>query len=116
MENNIKEKVEDRLIDLIGSGSGGRLIIFKPEKSDKDLAIGKKGDYKRQPIFIKVYDKADFDQGKNSVTEDNSYSVFVHFDIVKQDIEDEIWIEDAKLKILINKKELGKFLFDKIGK
>jgi len=121
---NIKEKIEDKIIDCINSGAGGRLIIFKPENSDKDLMVEKRGDYKKKPISLKVYEKDFPPQNKELVADNNFYLVFAHFDIVKQNIDDSVYIipslkfsdEIDFSKFLINKNKLGGFLFDALGK
>jgi len=116
MLENIREKIEDRIIDLINSSSGGRLVIFKPEKSDMDLVVEKKGDYKRSPVSLKIYDKDELSQKEDSAVDDNLYLLFLHFDMVKQDIEDDVWIKDKTSKFLINKNDIGKFFVNKFGK
>lgn len=128
MEEKIHEKTENRIIDLINQGTGGRLVIFKPEaNSSADLAVEKRGNYKKAPVFLKIYVKdallgdGDFIKevsagamGKNS----NSYLIFAYFNNVKQDIEDSIWIipPASSSKVSINKSALGKFLLEKLEK
>jgi hypothetical protein len=124
MVDNIKEKIEDKVIDCINYGAGGRLIILKPENSDKDLMVEKRGDYKKKPISINVYDKIAPPQMQSFAPDNNFYLVFAHFDIVKQDIADSIYvIPSSKFsdkidfsKFLINKNNLGGFLIDTLGK
>ena len=124
MTDNIQEKIEDKVIDCINSGAGGRLIILKPENSDKDLIVEKRGDYEKKPISLKVYDKKVLPQIQNFKPDSNFYLVFAHFDIVKQDIEDAVYVIPS-LKFsdkidfssfLINKNNLGGFLIDILGK
>lgn len=117
MPDNIQEKVENRIIDLIALGAGGRLIVFKPENLDKDLVVEKKGDYKRKPIFLKIYDKEFFGKVSADKTE-NFYLIFTHFDIIKQDIEDEIFIVSSAdfKKNTMDKKDFGKFLIEEFEK
>lgn len=124
MVDNIKEKIEDKIIDCINSGAGGRLIILKPENSDKDLMVEKRGDYKKKPISLKVYDKDAPPQAQSFVPDNNFYLIFAHFDVVKQNIEESIYIIPSlkfsdKIdlsKFLINKNNLGGFLIDALGK
>lgn len=122
MFDNLKEKIEDKIIDLINFSAGGRLIIYKPEENGlssqmyKDLVVEKRGDYKKTPIFIKIYDKSELSQNSDVTVDDNFYLIFAHFDIVKQDIEDEILVKDKTSKFPMNKKDLGMFLFEKFGK
>ncbi|OGZ85288.1 MAG: hypothetical protein A2599_01920 [Candidatus Staskawiczbacteria bacterium RIFOXYD1_FULL_39_28] len=115
---NIKEKIEDKIIDLINRGAGGRLIIYKPDNLDKDLMVEKRGDYKKNPISFKIYVKKDFSLKKDIIPDENFYLIGADFDVVEQDIEDEIFIAPTLnfKKILINKNDLGKFLMDKLGK
>ena len=56
MSENIKEKIEDKVIDCINLGVVGRLIIFKPEKSafGADLAVERRGKYKEKEIYFQV--------------------------------------------------------------
>ncbi len=123
MSDNIQEKIENKIIDLIALGATGRLIVFKPEninipqQAGKDLVVEKKGNYKKTPIFLKIYDKELFD--KVSADKDKSlYLIFTHFDAIKQDIEDEIFIvspDDFK-KVTMDKKDFGKFLIEELEK
>ncbi len=139
MAENLKEEIEDKVIDCINAGAIGRLVIFKPEKSDKDLIVEKRSDYKKKTISLKIYGKELFgDQGfkkevkqlvdKKEIKPDkNFYLMFVHFDIVKQDIKDKFLFissldfqKTAKQndfsKFLINKKDFGKLLIEKLDK
>jgi hypothetical protein len=100
MSDNIKEEIEDKIIDCISLGAGGRLVVFKPENSGRDLVVEKKGDYKKKVISLNIYGKefsSEQDFGneirklavqKNFKAEEDFYLVFVYFDIVKQDISD----------------------------
>ena len=109
---NIKEKIQDKVIDLIALGAGGRLIAFKPENSDKDLIVEKKGDYKKESVSFNIYEKEQLENMKDINPEKNFYLLFTHFDFVKQDIEDELIIVssvDSK-KILLSKKDFVRFL------
>ncbi len=54
MAENLKEEIEDKVIDCINAGAIGRLVIFKPEKSDKDLIVEKRSDYKKKTISLKI--------------------------------------------------------------
>ena len=115
MVNNIQEEVEDKVIDCITLGSGGRLVIFKPEKSDKDLVVEWRGDYKKRTIEINVYNGAPASAGKIS-PKGNFYLMFVNFDIVKQDIGDEfIFMPSASFSQAIKSNNFSKFLTTKQG-
>jgi hypothetical protein len=117
MTDNIQEKIEDKIIDLIISGAGSRLVVFKPENSDKDLIVEKRGDYKKSAISLNVYNSEPASQPVNP--EDNFYLLFVHFDIVKQDIDDSFWVvpsqslgENDFSKFLTNKHNFVDFLIE----
>ncbi len=129
-DKNIKEEIENKIIDLIALGAGGRLIVFKPENLNKDLVVEKKGGYKNKVIYLNVYGKKEINQlaGKDDLkANEDFYLMFVNFDIVKQNIEDSFLIipsldlknlseENDFSKFLTNKKEFVRFLikaFDK---
>jgi len=109
---NIKEDIKEKIIDLISISSLGRLIIFKPEKKvfGEDLSIAKRADYNEENILIKVISLIkpsdsivlikDFLK-EDIRTNDNFYFLFVCFDVIKQKIEDYVWIiPSLKLKEL----------------
>lgn len=100
---NIQEEIEDKVIDCINSGVGGRLIIYKPEKRGLEdfLVVERRGQYKGNNInfqinslvlpsknisFVKDFVQEDFK------TDKNFYLLFVYFDEVKQDINDYVWL------------------------
>lgn len=135
MENvSVQEKVENKIIDLINEGVGGRLIIFKPENSKMSLTVEKRGDYKKNPLSVKIYgfDVLEKSQdvikkiGKNIPPQKDVFLLVAYFDIVRQDIEDSVWMVPSSSfwednsgdfsKFLINKKDIGKFFLEKIGK
>jgi len=101
--DNIQEEIENKIIDDINFGVGGRLIIFKPEKKGWEdyLAVEKRGDYKKgqiyfqvnsfvipskDKIFIKDFPEEDFTAAQNF------YLLFVFFDEMSQKIGDYIWL------------------------
>jgi len=139
MADNIQEDVENKIIDGIVLGSGGRLIVFKPEehKNGVDLVIKRKGEYEpekdknaveqiivkvkafgsrikksKEEIFLAVRSqKENIDISKFNMAE-NFYLLFINFDIVKQDIDDSVRIvklDGSKKEFLINKKDLAQF-------
>lgn len=115
----LKPKILEKIIDLISVEAGGRLIVFKPENSDKDLIVEKKGDYKTKVISLNVFEKEFLDDEnlKKEITPDeNLYLVFAHFDFVKQDIENEIFVVPAFdfQKISMDKKDFTRFLIEKL--
>ena len=103
MAENIKEQIEDKIIDCINSESGGRLIIFKPEKNNfgADLAVVRRGKYKEKEMFFLINsliipaktDKfiKDFTQ-ENFKTDKSYYLIFAYFDEVKQKVSEHIWL------------------------
>lgn len=138
-KTNIEENIKNRVIDLITEGSEDRLIVFKSKEDDKavDLIIKKRGEYKisktpkqsktslktrrifsalpkgkGRELSFKVNIVEDISQEKISLSKD-SYLMFVHFDEVKQKI-DNIYIipPNKEEKILIDQKELGNFLLE----
>lgn len=117
MSENIKEKIEDKVIDWIILGSGNRLIVFKPENSDKDLIVEKRSKYNKKTIFLNICAKNSdncLELAKDLKPEDNVYFLFVDFDTVKQDIKDDCWmIPSLEMQITADKKDLSKFLVNK---
>mgnify|MGYP001564112027 CR=1 FL=1 len=103
MSENIKEQIEDKVIDCINSAVAGRLIIFKPEKSNlgADLAVERRGKYKEKEIYFQINDLIvpaenknfvkDFQQ-KNFKADKSFYLLFAYFDEIKQEINDYIWL------------------------
>ena len=103
MTENIQEEIEDKVMDCINVGVAGRLIIFKPEKSNfgADLAVERRGKYKEKEMYFQVnsfirpeennYIEKDF-LIDNFKTDKNFYLLFVYFDEVKQKINDYIWL------------------------
>jgi hypothetical protein len=100
---NIQEEIENKVVDYINSGAGGRLIIFKPEKAlfGADLAVKRRGKYKEKEIYLqinsfiapaeaKIFVK-DFSE-EDFKTDKNFYLLFVYFDEVLQKISDYIWL------------------------
>ena len=132
MELKVHEKVENKIIDLINEDSGGRLVISKPEKSDFDLVIEKRGNYTKKPIFLNIYlcEKPLSSLSPYAINlpvgVENFYLVFVYFNVIKQDIEDKILfipfvyfnqkIGGDYSEFFIDKMDIGKILFGKIGK
>ena len=103
MADNIQEKIENIIIDEINAGAGGRLIIFKPEKTifNADLAAERRGKYKEKEMyfqinafitpaksetFIKDFPQESFKADKNF------YLFFLQFDKVRQEISDYLWL------------------------
>ena len=103
MSENIQEEIENKIIDQITAIASGRLIVFKPEKSDlgADLVVEHRGKYKEEPLSFKVISfvgatsKNDFSkeilESELKIDED-LYLLFVYFDEVKQKINDYGWL------------------------
>lgn len=114
MPDLTQEEVEDKIIDLITLGAKGRLVVFKPENSDIDLVVEKKGDYNKDVIFLKIFNEEPTAL-KYVDAPENLYSVFVNFDKVKQELNEDLFIvspdgsEDS-----IKKNDFARFLIDKI--
>jgi hypothetical protein len=100
---NIQEKVEDKVIDWIVLGSGGRLIAFKPDNG-ADLAVQRKGDYPGKELFfvLNIFEtpsktksfKTDVLQSK-LLSQKDIYLIFIIFDEIKQKIEEKFWLVPA---------------------
>ncbi|MGD0576956.1 MAG: DUF5680 domain-containing protein [Candidatus Staskawiczbacteria bacterium] len=100
---NIKEEIEDKVMDCINSGVAGRLIIFKPEKSifGADLAVERRGKYKEKEMYFQINSIAgpaeevnfvkDFPK-ENFKADKSFYLLFVYFDEVSQKINDNVWL------------------------
>lgn len=100
---NIQEKIEDKVIDAMNFSAGGRLIIFKPEKSifGIDLCVERRGKYKEDLYNFQINsfvgtgaeEKFTKDFPEESFRSDkNFYLLFVYFDEIKQKINDYIWL------------------------
>lgn len=144
-----KEDIENKVIDWINAGSSGRLTIFKPTDlaGGIDLVIKKRADYKGKEISLQIQGSANLndaghftvDVAKKDINfKDNSYIVFIFFDVMDQDIDNKIWLipssdfvslaksddmglilkfessESQYAKFLLDKKDLSKVLLEKI--
>lgn len=103
MVKNIKEEIENKVIDCINSGVTGRLIIFKPEKAPfgADLAVKRRGKYKEKEIYFQINSLIGSVKDNNFVKDflqedfkidQNFYLFFIHFDEVMQKISDFVWL------------------------
>jgi hypothetical protein len=116
--DNIREKIENKVIDLIALGATGRLIVYKPENSDKDLVVEKKGGYGNKKVYLNIYVKELFDDikfNKKVIAKENFYLVFVNFDIVKQELDNDILVITDKSNLKVNKKDFVSFLINIFG-
>ena len=126
---NLKEKVQNKIIDLISSNSVGRLIISKIDEPNKDLKIEKRADYKSRPVYIKIFSKEHSSQNEDFIktvfeqifTDSADFYLFAFFDFIKQDIDDNIFIIPSSLKdkndfskFIINKKDLSQYFIEKL--
>jgi len=103
MPENIKDKIENKIIDCINSGVAGRSVIFKPEKNNfgADLAVERKGKYKEKKIYFQINSLLVPAKSTNFVkdflqesfkADNNFYLLFVYFDEIKQDINEYVWL------------------------
>ncbi|MCX6718180.1 MAG: hypothetical protein NTY81_01060 [Candidatus Staskawiczbacteria bacterium] len=117
MSDNTKEKIENKIIDLIALNAKGRLVVFKPENLDNDLVVEKKGDYKKKVIALDIFGKDEINQLVEKADlkpVENFYLLVVSFDIVKQDIEDNfLVVPSLKFKELAGKNDFFKFSMSK---
>ncbi len=126
MTDNLQEEIENKIIDLISLGSGGRLVVFKPENLKTVLTVEKKGDYKSEALVLdilgierpgggKLEDKiGQLIGGKNFKAENGLYFLFVYFDAVKQDLEETFWfVPSLKARQLKKGADLSEFLVSK---
>jgi hypothetical protein len=111
MSDNIKEKVENKIIDLIAFESDGRLVASKPEKG-ADLIVQKKGDYSGKEIFINLEVSKNPSEHAESLEKD-LYLLVVDFDVVTQKVDDKIYFLPA-FKERINKEVFINFLIQKL--
>jgi len=108
---NIKEKVENKIIDLIALESGGRLIAEKPERG-VDLVIQKRGDYPAKQIFLNL-EISDKPLDDKKTFSENNYLLLVSFDFVTQKIDEKFWLLPA-FPEKIDKKIFINFLIQKL--
>lgn len=108
---NIKEKIENKIIDWIALESGGRLVAEKPEKG-ADLVVQKRGDYPSKKLFFNVEVSENPHEIKKDFLE-NHYLLVVSLDFVKQELEEKIWFLPA-FKEQINKETFVNFLIQKL--
>lgn len=103
MAESIQEEIEDKIIDCINTGVGGRLVIFKPDKKGFEdfLAVERRGNYKEKEIYFQVNALAGPLADNNFVKDflqesfksgNNFYSLFVYFDEVGQKLNDFVWL------------------------
>lgn len=122
---NIQEKAEDKITDFLSLEAGGRLVVFKPQDSDKDLAVEKRGGYKGKIVFLNVY--ASVFPGEDNVKveicraaermlkpENNFFLLFVYFDVIAQDIRDKfLVIPSSNIQKAAENDDYSKFFSDK---
>jgi len=103
MPENIKEEIENSVIDCINSGISGRLIIFKPEKRifGEDLVVERRAKYKEKGLYFQINSIIIPEKDNNFVkdfpqeifkADKNFYLFFVYFNEVSQRINDYIWL------------------------
>ena len=99
MADNIKEKVEDKILDWIALGTSGRLVAFKSGAGI--LTVQKKGGYGEKELVFKIEsfivpgpdEKLQRQLAKDSFKPaKNLYVIFLVFDEIKQKLEEKIWM------------------------
>ena len=97
-----KELIREKVIDHLASSGGGQLIITEPKEGAADLVVEKRGKYYKETklnLYIKECEK-DLERGiffasipeRREDFQENSYFLFVGFDIVKQDVLNYVWL------------------------
>ena len=101
---DIKEKIEDKIIDWITTGANGQLINFKPAIGPvaADLVVKRRGKYHKDSIvslklgYCEKNEKENIyisEVSKNKLIQDKDwYLLFVYFDIVVQDVMKYVWL------------------------
>ncbi len=106
MADNLQREIEDKIIDCINSGVGGRLIVSKLEKAPGgiNLSVERRGEYKEEPMyfrvvgfvvpeketeFIKDFPQEDF-RGRKDF-----HLLFAPFNEISQKLSDYIWLVPA---------------------
>lgn len=125
MLGKTQEEIENKIIDLVALEAEDRLVAFKPEKTGKDLAIEKRGDYNKKANFLNVYwveahgkenfiDKIkEIVQSKDFIPEENFYLLFTTFDVIEQKIKDSFFvIPSLQVKENFSEEDMSKFLMD----
>jgi len=118
MAENIKEQIENKVIDCIVAGAMGRMVVFKPDKLNVDLIVEKRGDYKTKTIGLNIYDGQP-SESISIVPKENLYLMFVNFNKVTQDIADNFIVvpsNNMQNKLSMTKKSFVGFLIEKLGK
>jgi hypothetical protein len=121
MADNIKEKIQDRVIDCIALNGQGRLVAFKPENSDKDLVVEKRSDYKKKTIALDICQRKFADsrdllqqisQAQNFIPAKDFYLVFVYFDLVTQKVNDIFWVIPSLDLASVSEKNFNGYLVE----
>ncbi|MBU4274567.1 hypothetical protein KKE19_02010 [Patescibacteria group bacterium] len=124
---DIKEKIENTVVDWIASVAAGQLTVTKPvEPAEADLWVEKRGEYYDEvKIYLQIRNcdkdpekrvyRTEIIQG-DIEPNDNFYLVFLYFDIVVQDISEYVWLvpvndffEIADSSSIKNNKRVFKF-------
>lgn len=123
---NIKEKIEDKIIDSIALNAEGRLVVFKPEGVSADLVVEKRADYQKKTISLDIFQKSQFAEAKKVSGAEDFYLVFVYFDLIKQVISDDFYVlpsldiakasESDLPKYIVKQKDFADFLLEKLSK
>ncbi|MDP2741655.1 MAG: DUF5680 domain-containing protein [bacterium] len=123
---SIEEDVKNKIIDLITSGSGNRLISFKPERDLRgaDLIVKKRGGYEKNEASFKINSYIGPVENNNLIKDvlqndfkpdKGFYLIFDYFNEVKREINDYIWVipslefRDIAEQFIVNGKNVLRF-------
>lgn len=99
-----EEIIREKIIDLLAVSGGGQFVVVEPETGTADLAVEKRGTYyeKETKLYLYIKEcKKDLDKNifssvpvleKKEDFAENSYLLFLNFDVVKQDIFEYAWL------------------------
>ncbi len=118
-----QEKIENKIIDLIGSGSDGQLIVsVSPDSEAADfLVLEKRGEYYNEKIKylqLVVCQKTEDNKfispifDKEEEVDKNLFFLFFYFDFISQDVFNYVWFVPAQIFFEISDSALNN---DKVG-
>lgn len=98
-----KGKIEGKVMDLFAEAASGQLTVFKPEEEGVvDLIAKKRGEYQGgAEIGLNIRECTKDDSGELFIDQikegeipidPSLYIIFLHFDIVSQDISEYLWL------------------------
>ncbi|MFA5878305.1 MAG: DUF5680 domain-containing protein [Candidatus Staskawiczbacteria bacterium] len=104
----IREKIENKVIDWLAFGAGGKLTVTKPTDSfsPADIVVKARGEYDEEvSLYFKIQECTKSGEKNTYKTEvklddfktiENYFLLFVYFDIVFQDINEYAWLIPLK--------------------